>query len=257
MSSLSSIKSFINYQKTDENYPILVHSDIVRSRHLIPENMNLDLMLNQHIFLLEELTSEGQLYFPAFNYDFTKTGVYDPKNDISQVGALSEFARQNWSHVRFGPPVFNFCTNLPKNHKITCTGNVDPFGNESFFRYLFDHNGIIMMYGAFFSNLTFLHFIESYAGNPVYRYDKKFKGHVLQEEDKSRSPVTLNYHCRPAGSYFDYDWPKLDLEMQRNKIMKKYTFKGCEIILIKARPLTLFINEQVLDDPLYLLDHKI
>ena len=88
MSSLSNIKAFINDHKTTENYPILVHSDIVRARHLIRENGDSNLILNQHIFLLEELTSEGQLYFPTFNYDFTKTGVYDPKNDVSQVGAI-------------------------------------------------------------------------------------------------------------------------------------------------------------------------
>ena len=226
MSSFSNIKSFLDRQKTKENFPILVHSDIVRARHLIKVNVDISLMLSQHIFLLEELTSGGQLYFPTFNYDFTKTGIYDPKNDISQVGALSEFARKNWSCVRIGPPIFNFCSSLHKDHKFNYTGDINPFGEKSFFRYLFDQNGIIIMYGALFSNLTFLHFIESYVGDPIYRYDKKFSGFIVQEKEKNRIPTTLNYHCRPAKKYFDYDWIKLDLEMQHNKLMEKFTIGG-------------------------------
>ena len=57
MSSFSNIKSFLDRQKTKENFPILVHSDIVRARHLIKVNVDISLMLSQHIFLLEELTS--------------------------------------------------------------------------------------------------------------------------------------------------------------------------------------------------------
>ena len=100
------------------------------------------------------------------------------------------------------------------------------------------------MYGALFSNLTFLHFIESYVGDPIYRYDKKFSGFIVQEKEKNRIPTTLNYHCRPAKKYFDYDWIKLDLEMQHNKLMEKFTIGGCDLILIKARPLTFFLKEK-------------
>ena len=54
------------------------------------------------------IAGERALFLPVFNYDYPRSRVYDVAQAPSQVGVLTEHARQNMPGVRCGPPIFNF-----------------------------------------------------------------------------------------------------------------------------------------------------
>ena len=88
--------------------PVLVHSDLMG----ILNHLNIDLRkaikeINRNNNLMEEMNSmlkriigERDLWIPAYNYDFSETGIYDIQNSPSQVGSLAEYFRKKKAHWR-------------------------------------------------------------------------------------------------------------------------------------------------------------
>lgn len=184
-----------------------MHSDVFLARAALPKNIKVQDMLSCHLQQLGSLVADRPLWFPSFNYSFTRTGVYDPQKDISEVGALTEYARTHWATWRKGPPVFHFIGKNTHVADLPEVGEVDPFDQHSLFAQLHQQRGQLLFYGAGFHCCTAIHYVERLFGGLAYRYDKIFSGIV--KRGTSELPVALTYHCRPLGQHLDYDWPKL------------------------------------------------
>jgi aminoglycoside N3'-acetyltransferase len=191
--------------------PVLVHSDAFVMRRFAPRTTDRHRILDAHIETLGRLTGGRPTYVPTFNYDFCRTGLYDPSEDPSQVGDITEHVRQvaPW---RTEVPVFHFA-GLPGTPPPAVTRPrpdlvLDPFGEGSVFDLLVRESGAVLFYGAPLASFTMLHHVERFVGpGPVYRYDKVFEGVVrLDSEDV---PVKLKYHVRPAGTQLGYDWERI------------------------------------------------
>lgn len=248
------VDSIQNALATDKSKsPVLAHVDVFRTRAAIANTSDPKLMLSRHMAALLSICSDRPLFIPSFNYDFTRTRFYRPKYDASQVGVLTEHARMHWASWRYGPPVFNFSSNMPTESSIPYAGEVDPFGPDTVFGLIHRMGGKVLMYGAPFSSFTFLHYIERLAGGPAYRYDKIFVG-VVQERDNVEKPVQLNYHCRPLGKRLEYDWLKLRSDTQAQGIVHSFKAPGSEVLLIDIALICQFLLNQLQRDPLYLLD---
>lgn len=248
---IESIQNALAADKSDS--PLLAHADVFRARAAITNTSDPKLMLSRHMAALLAISGDRPLFIPSFNYDFTRTRVYRPEHDASQVGVLTEHARTQWASWRCGPPVFNFSSNMPTDPSIPYAGEVDPFGPDTVFGLLHRTGGKVLMYGAPFSSFTFLHYIERLTGGPVYRYDKLFIG-VVQEKDGIERPVQLNYHCRPMGKTLEYDWVKLRSDAQAQGIVHNFKAPGSEVLQIDIALICQFWQDQLQRDPLYLLD---
>lgn len=248
---IESIQNELAADKSDS--PLLAHADVFRARAAISNTSDPKLMLSRHMAALLAISGDRPLFIPSFNYDFTRTRVYRPEHDVSQVGVLTEHARTQWATWRCGPPVFNFSSNMPTEPSIPCAGEVDPFGPDTVFGLLHRTGDKVLMYGAPFSSFTFLHYIERLIGGPVYRYDKLFIG-LVQEKDGIERPVQLNYHCRPMGKTLEYDWVKLRSDAQAQGIVHNFKAPGSEVLLIDIALICQFWQDQLQRDPLYLLD---
>ena len=66
---------------------VLIHSEI---KHLFffEFNSKIDL-LEKHLQNIKDVFPEFNIWMTSFNYDFTKTGIYNTKEDKSQVGVLN------------------------------------------------------------------------------------------------------------------------------------------------------------------------
>ena len=84
-----SIRSEVNKVKSSS---LLVHSDVFRARAAISPISDVGKILEQHIQALEFIANGKPLFFPSFNYDFTRSKLYQPHSDPSQLGPLTEFA---------------------------------------------------------------------------------------------------------------------------------------------------------------------
>ena len=144
------------------NGPVLIHSDIFLTHHLITKRTknlsNACNILDNHLDYLSDLFGIENLSFPTFNYDFPKDKLFSIDETPSQVGALSNHVIGNKSlFTRTDTPIFSFC--VGQNFDLSY-GN-KPFGNNSLFSFLHENDGSIVFYGTQINSCTFLHFVES------------------------------------------------------------------------------------------------
>lgn len=150
---------------------------------------------------------------PSFNYDFCKGKPFNLKEDISQVGTLSEYFRQEIASWRSSTPVFSFSgTGVMPQQELGSV--IDPFDDTSLFGFLNKNNGLLMHYGSAFQATTLIHYAERISGNLIYRYNKKFNGLIC---DAKNYEVTLNYHVIPKNVSLVYDWAKLERHLLEKK----------------------------------------
>jgi aminoglycoside N3'-acetyltransferase len=236
--------------------PMLVHSDVARGL-LAAKRAGMTLsaggmMCSLMSFLGKQVDSaEYGLLFPAFNYEYGKTRVFDVDNDPVQVGALPEWVRQRSEFFRTEVPFFSVLskTELP----LQSVEIINPFGKQSVFQWLVDHDGTLMLFGAGVQSLTFIHYVEEIVGKPVYRYEKKFPGTIVK--GGSSRPCNLCMHVRPIGVHLDYDWPRLEIELCNARVLHVAKYSR-DIKWMKARQLLEFWGSNVARDPFYLLDDR-
>lgn len=229
-------------KKIGENN-VLIHSDI-KYLFLFEFSSKFDL-LDKHLRNISEIFSDFNIWMPTFNYDFTKTQLYDLEKDKSQVGVLNDYFRTicDW---RTTTPVFNFCGNgkYPIN-KIHSKENVDPFSYGSEFHYLYETNSLQCHYGSKFSASTLIHYVEKISKKLLYRYSKIFKGTI--DNNTIKTEVSLDYHVKPLNPRVYYDWEKIYLDLVNDKLI--YEFK----IFNDVNYILLFSIKQVSDYWIYKL----
>jgi aminoglycoside 3-N-acetyltransferase len=228
----------------ESSSPIMFHTDLskIERKTLKGLNSKIDVMEGLHR-KLKETFHDQELWFPAFNYDFTKTGVFDPANDPIQVGALNEFLRKSGQYTRSPVPVFSMLREhaSPTNQFREI---IEPFGIEGDYAELSERDGHIIFFGASIDSLTYIHFLETLVEIP-YRYSKIFEGKVKLGSEMEN--VAMKYLVRPSGISLDYDWEKIHQEFVREKIFRKIdSFGGYEVY--NARILTGYMMSRYSED---------
>lgn len=184
------------------NPPYLIHSDIFKTFHFIK---NKYLMTKQdpcllHFEFLCETFGIDHLILPSFNYDFPKTKLYDLRNTVSQVGQLTNYVLKHNLLRRTSTPIFSFLTNI----EALWVDHSAPFSRGSVLDYLYETSGSIIFYGTEMDSCTYLHYVENQFGPPVFRYDKKFSGTLIDKTITRACEV--QFHVRPMGLSLDYNW---------------------------------------------------
>jgi aminoglycoside 3-N-acetyltransferase len=160
---------------------------------------------------------DKELWFPAFNYDFIKTRIFDPENDPIQVGAFNESLRNSDNFMRSEIPVFSILRQTSEN-KIYCKPEINPFDLEGEFSEIRRRDGNVCFFGASIESLTFIHFVENLVSIP-YRYLKVFSGRVKSGNDFRET--SLSFLVRPAGLSVDYDWQKIHALLDESRLSFK------------------------------------
>jgi aminoglycoside N3'-acetyltransferase len=169
-------------------------------------------------------------------------------NDISQVGALSEYIRKDRKIIRSAVPFFSI---LSTKEFIKREEKVYPFGPKSIFDILYKKKGTIIHYGCNFKDgLTFIHYIEQMNKAPVYRYEKVFNGEIKSQQKYYKCKIEM--HVRPMNLYIDYDWEKIISELSAQNLIIT-SKKNSNIRALKSEKIANYISEKMLDDDLYLL----
>jgi aminoglycoside N3'-acetyltransferase len=229
-----------------------VHSDALAARRLIPRLSDRSQLLQAHLRMIQRIANGRARWFPTFNYDFPRSGVFDVEKDPSQVGPISEAFRTNEAEWRAPVPMFSVGgTGLPPAAATGRPRVVDPFGSTSILATACALDGAILWYGAPWSAATLIHHAESLA-TPSYRYDKEFLGTVI-EHGRSR-PVVLTCHVRPLGRHLEYAWPALHQSARRRGILHDIPGTDGVCRWASARALVDSWVEILARDPLGLLD---
>ncbi|MDN5215476.1 AAC(3) family N-acetyltransferase [Fulvivirgaceae bacterium BMA12] len=243
------IKSLIIKYNSDR---ILIHSDVLFGFKIKFEDHKH--FLESHTTMLKGLCEGLDIWMPAFNYDFCKGKTFDVKQDVSQVGNLSEYFRSNISEWRSPIPVFSFA-GLGVKPTLSDKIEIDPFDGDSLFAILHRKKGLLMHYGSGFHTTTLIHYVERISEKLFYRYDKVFKSDIIDENNIKRA-VNLNYHVRPLGYSLGYDWKKLEQELIENNLLFKFKEGRTCILIGGIEDIVFFWLSKLNDDPLYFLDDK-
>ena len=135
--------------------------------------------------LLDVLTPEGTLIMPAFSFDFNKGKPWDVRSSQSQMGIITELARNDPRFKRVFHPTYSFSIAGKHADELTSVRYTSSYERISVFGRLRDLDGKIMVIGLTYNNsMTFFHHIEQMEGVD-YRYIKYFTGEVTDENGKT------------------------------------------------------------------------
>lgn len=213
--------------------PYLIHSDVFKTFRLIQRNLGREFsqesINDAHLMFLQKKFGSENLIFPTFNYKFPTEKIFNIEKTPSEVGALTNHVLSTSQYLRTRTPVFSFATKI----RDINYSNYSPFSKDSVLDYLHRNNGTIVFYGSDIKSCTYLHFVESQYGPPLYRYDKSFVGKVV--EGDTETGVEVSFHVRPAGLGLDYDWEFLESLLLKNNSIKRLSRY---VFIVRAREIS-------------------
>lgn len=128
--------------------------------------------------LIDLVTPQGTLILPTFSFDFCSSGRWDARTSPSQMGIVTEIARQRPDGVRLVHPVYSFVAfgrYAPVLGRIRTKSGTGP---GSLFTWLRAQNGLIGILGlSWQDSWTAVHHAEEMETVP-YRFLKEFHGDV-------------------------------------------------------------------------------
>lgn len=134
--------------------------------------------------LLHQIGDRGTILFPLFNFDFPKTRTFSMISTPSQMGAITEFARNNYKGFRTGHPIYSFFAIGNNSKEFRGINNRSGYGNDSPFAKILELDGKIASIDLDDQNsMTMYHYVEELMGVD-YRYFKTFTGRYENEEGK-------------------------------------------------------------------------
>lgn len=187
-----------HYQKCgiEEGDTVLIHSSIRRILTTVKAEFNV-LINAEQIFdsLLSAVGDKGTLLFPLFNFDFTTSHFFDIRSTPSQMGALTEVARNFQGAVRTGHPIYSFAIIGNKANEFEGINNKSGYGADSPFAKLRELDGKIAVFNLpDQTSMTSYHYVEE-CNLVDYRYFKDFIGKYIDQEGKENE-VTYKLFVR-------------------------------------------------------------
>lgn len=141
---------------------------------------------------IKAVGESGTLFFPLFNYGFTKGIAFDLRNTPSEMGKLSEAARTDARSFRTKHPIFSFAVIGKNAEELGKIDNFSGWGNDSPFAKLLELNGKVALLDCL--NATMIHHAEEVCGVP-YRFHKSFTGKYL-DENGFETEKTYSFYAR-------------------------------------------------------------
>jgi aminoglycoside 3-N-acetyltransferase len=166
----------------DDGDMVLLHSDVRRTIRLAKkrgDDLSPSALLES---FLQAVGQSGTLLLPLFNFDFTRGTTFDIRSTPSQMGTLSEAARNHSSVVRTGHPIYSFAALGAKRDDFRGLSNFSGYGEDSPFGLIHRYGGKIAILDLPDQNsMTFYHYVEE-ALNVPYRYHKTFSGTCIDAQ---------------------------------------------------------------------------
>ncbi len=207
--------------------------------------------------LLIQYFENHTLIVPSFTYSFCKTGLFNKKTSISEVGIFTEYFRNQKNVIRTNHPIFSVCSLGSNSNLFKDNLSNSSTGDGSIFERLRVFDAYILFIGAkFLDSCTFLHYIEQ-CKKVNYRYSKYFKGKLIDQNKSFHG--NWEFYVRNTELYNFYEWskyPKIEKDLIKNKILIKKKISNLEIGYCSARKLFNFVSKRIDKDMYYILGKK-
>lgn len=202
-------------------------------------------------YLIQRLNNE-ELWLPAYNYDFGKNKIFDPKLDGTSVGAINTEVLKMPNSIRTYTPIYS-SVGFGKILRPKIQNIYNPFNEDSEMHSLLSHDADVIFFGAKLNSFTFIHYIEE-LNNIDYRYVKKIAGELYVDQKFYTASVELK--VRPIGKYFSYDWEKIENDLIKDKIIRPLNEISNNTFAVSMADSLSYITKKLKSDPYYLLDRR-
>jgi aminoglycoside 3-N-acetyltransferase len=196
--------------------------------------------------LLDLLGPNGTLLTPLYNFDFTKGIPFDFKHTKSQMGILTELARNHPKSIRSGHPIYSFSIIGAKQNHFLNLNNKSAYSIKSPFGILTELDGKIGVIDLEDQDsMTYYHHVEQMC-NVDYRYHKNFTG--LYTCDKGlTSSKTYSIFVRKIEDGVITSVNSMSELLWRNKLYKgDLPGENSGMRTIKAREMFSFVEDIIL-----------
>jgi aminoglycoside 3-N-acetyltransferase len=155
---------------------VLVHSSLRRTVRRCVQGGTPTAVSDILASFQEAVGDAGTLLFPLFNFEFTEGVAFDIRSTPSQMGVLTETARQLDGAVRTGHPIYSFAVIGARAGEFAGVDNFSGYGADSPFAKLRALGGRIAILDLPDQHsMTFYHHVEEMKDVP-YRFHKTFAG---------------------------------------------------------------------------------
>lgn len=169
--------------------------------------------------LLQALGPDGTLVVPTFTYPTAGNPefVFDPIRTPSQMGAISEAARQRPQAHRSIHLAHSIAAIGPLAQTIATSGGASGWDAHSPMGQVFNRNGRYLLLGVPYQNLTAMHLCEVWLGLP-YRQPRTSEGR-MRHPDGSTTPL-LSIGTPPLPGHPGSDYNRLGQRMEDAGLVK-------------------------------------
>ena len=206
-----------------KNDLLLVNSNILNLLIRNRKSINAEIIIDT---LVETITNNGTIMFPAYNWNFCKGENFDLKNTKSYTGALSNLSLSRKDFQRSINAIYSFSIFGKNKDYISNLRHESCFSLDSPFGYLINNKGKNLFIDLDYKlGLTIVHVAEQLIG-VNYRYFKSFSGFFVDLENVKKK-VSFQMYVRDihnAKSTIIDD--KFDKVLEKNNAINKINFEG-------------------------------
>lgn len=157
--------------------------------------------------LLEVLGQEGTLVVPTFTFSLNHDNgpIFDPANDPSEMGQISEAARVRPDTLRSHHMMHSVSALGPHAAEITSHHGASAFAGDSPFWKVYELGGRIMLLGVPYLRSTFFHVIEQLV-QVEYRGPRRLVEERIRDENGTERPLLTQKSTRlPNATENDFN----------------------------------------------------
>ncbi len=198
--------------------------------------------------LLQALGPQGTLVVPTFTYPTAgdPAFVFDPVHTPSQMGAISEAARQRPNAHRSIHLAHSIAAIGPLAQTIATSGGASGWDADSPMRQVFDRNGRYLLLGVPYQNLTAMHLCEVWLGLP-YRQPRTSEGR-MRHPDGSTTPL-VSIGTPPLPGHPGSDYNRLGQRMEDSGLVRRGPVGNAIARLLDANDFRAAARELTRHDP--------
>ncbi|MGA7988066.1 MAG: AAC(3) family N-acetyltransferase [Candidatus Dormiibacterota bacterium] len=216
---------------------VLVHSSLRRTVKRCVGSEKSDVAAEILASFQRAVGDAGTLLFPLFNFQFTEGVPFDMRTTPSQMGLLTETARQITGAIRTGHPIYSFAVIGARAGEFSGIDNFSGYGADSPFGKLRALGGRIAVLDLPDQHsMTYYHHVEEMSGVP-YRYHKTFAGEYTDMSGvRSHRQYGLFVRDIERGVKTDVD-PMGELLWNQSLYSGDRPGQGCGLRVIDADPM--------------------
>lgn len=185
--------------------------------------------------LIKSLNPKATLFIPAYNWDFCKGKIFDPRKTEPKTGSLAKAIMDRNDFVRTHNPLYSFFVYGKKSKKFLNLNDDNCFSLKSIFGYLIRKRGINLFIGLDYKEaFTFVHVAEQKA-KVNYRYLKNVKGKIILNKRIKKKSIKFFVRKISMGVGPTKISSKLDKELLKKKSLIKKN-----ILNIKIQKLSIY-----------------